>query len=52
MTTPTPASSGPDPLCAHCGGEVPALGAIIYHGVVYHPACVEPTLRGPLRRDA
>lgn len=34
-----------DPLCALCGVAVPALGAIIYHGVVYHPACVEPTLR-------
>ena len=34
-----------DPLCAYCGGTVPALGAIVYHGVVYHPACVAPTTR-------
>ena len=33
------------PLCAACGAETPALVVIVYHGVVYHPACVAPTLR-------
>jgi hypothetical protein len=35
----------PNPLCDLPGSEVPAMAAIIYHGVVYHPACIEPTLR-------
>jgi hypothetical protein len=38
-----------EPLCALCNAEVPAMAAIIYHGVVYHPACVAPTL-GPIPR--
>ena len=38
------------PLCAACGAETPTLEAIVYHGVVYHPACVAPTLsRKPVR---
>jgi hypothetical protein len=41
MTTPRP----DDPLCAFCGVAVPAMQAIIYHGVAYHPACVAPTTR-------
>ena len=54
-TDPLPAD---DPLCAFCGGEVPLMGAIVYHGVVYHPMCVEPTtrpardIRSPSREDA
>jgi hypothetical protein len=40
-TTPPPAAD--DPLCAFCGGEVPVMAAIVYHGVVYHPACVAST---------
>jgi hypothetical protein len=44
MTTPQPRPPD-DPLCAYCGREVPAMEAIIYHGVVYHPACVAPTTR-------
>ena len=41
-----PADESPspfDPLCAFCGELVPAMAAIIYHGVAYHPACVAPT---------
>jgi hypothetical protein len=37
------AQSSNDPLCAFCGKEVRVMEAIIFHGVVYHPACVEPT---------
>jgi len=36
-------SSPHDPLCAFCGQLVPAMAAIIYHGVAYHPTCVAPT---------
>ena len=33
------------PLCAACGEAVPAMAAVIYHGLVYHPGCVLPTTR-------
>ena len=27
-------------LCPQCGGEVPVMEALVYHGLVYHPVCV------------
>ena len=27
-------------LCPQCGDEVPVMEALVYHGLVYHPACV------------
>jgi hypothetical protein len=46
MTTHSPADArDDDALCACCGAPVPMMAALVYHGVVYHPACVAPTLR-------
>jgi hypothetical protein len=41
----TPPPRPDDPLCAFCGIAVPTMEAIVYHGIVYHPACVAPTTR-------
>ncbi|MFN8558654.1 MAG: hypothetical protein U0531_15385 [Dehalococcoidia bacterium] len=29
-------------VCSLCGGAVPVMQALVYHGVVYHPACAPP----------
>ncbi len=29
-------------LCPLCSREVPVMEALVYHGVVYHPACALP----------
>lgn len=32
------AAAGPE-RCADCGGALALVDAVVYHGLVYHPAC-------------
>jgi hypothetical protein len=34
------AGEAPPARCPQCGRDVPVMEALVYHGVVYHPACV------------
>lgn len=58
LSESSPAAHEPVPaLCPQCGEEIPVMEALVYHGVVYHPACVyrefnreqgaRPELAGP-----
>jgi hypothetical protein len=45
-----PAQAPLPALCPQCGEEVPVMEALVYHGIVYHPACVYG--EGEIRRRA
>lgn len=47
MSDPRLATQGQAPQsapawCPQCGRDVPVMEALVYHGIVYHPACVFP----------
>ncbi|HLZ71658.1 MAG TPA: hypothetical protein VKV26_17280 [Dehalococcoidia bacterium] len=54
MPEPSPAKRAepaPD-RCAECGADVALAAALVYHGLVYHPACasgVRPRAAAPER---
>lgn len=39
MLEPSPRATDPGERCADCGGPLTPSDAVVYHGLIYHPAC-------------